>query len=166
MENNYIELDWDLVEKIYVDKAKMLKKIAYKRVHNIEVAEDIVQNTMESICKIVNKNNRIYNLDAWINTILKYRCIDVYRKNNSIQYFSNDVIENCLIEEEIDTIDNINLYHALKDLEELDMKFIIYKFIYGFNNTEISRIFGCCSQTVTRKINKALEIMRNKLRIE
>ena len=166
MENNYIELDWDLVEKIYVDKAKILKRIAYKRVHNIEVAEDIVQNTMESICKIVNKNNRIYNLDAWINTILKYRCIDVYRKNNSIQYFSNDVIENCLIEEEIDTIENINLYHALKDLEELDMKFIIYKFIYGFNNTEISRIFGCCSQTVTRKINKALEITRNNLRIE
>lgn len=125
-----------------------------------------MQNTMESICKIVNKNNRIYNLDAWINTILKYRCIDVYRKNNSIQYFSNDVIENCLIDEEIDKIENINLYHALKDLEELDMKFIIYKFIYGFNNTEISRIFGCCSQTVTRKINKALEIMRNKLRIE
>lgn len=55
MENNYIELDWDLVEKIYVDKAKILKRIAYKRVHNIEVAEDIVQNTMESICKIVNK---------------------------------------------------------------------------------------------------------------
>lgn len=102
----------------------MLKKIAYKRVHDIEVAEDIVQNTMESICKIVNKNNRIYNLDAWINTILKYRCIDVYRKNNSIQYFSNDVIENCLIEEEIDTIDNINLFMALtiqKFLEFLDV---------------------------------------------
>lgn len=124
MENNYIELDWDLVEKIYVDKAKILKRIAYKRVHNIEVAEDIVQNTMESICKIVNKNNRIYNLDAWINTILKYRCIDVYRKNNSIQYFSNDVIENCLIEEEIDTIENINLFMALtiqKFLEFLDV---------------------------------------------
>ena len=104
MENNYIKLDWDLVEKIYIDKAKRLKRIAYKRVQNIEVAEDIVQNTMESICKIVNKNNRIYNLDAWVNTILKYRCIDIFRKNNSIQYFPNDVLENYLIEEEMNTI--------------------------------------------------------------
>lgn len=166
MENIYIKLDWDLVEKIYIDKAKRLKRIAYKRVQNIEVAEDIVQNTMESICKIVNKNNRIYNLDAWVNTILKYRCIDIFRKNNSMQYFSNDVLENYLIEEEVNTIENINLYHVLNDLEELDMKLIIYKFIYGFNNTEISKIFGCCSQTVARKINKALEVMRNKLRTE
>ena len=49
MENNYINLDWNLVEKIYIDKSKRLKKIAYKRVNDIEVAEDIVQNTMESM---------------------------------------------------------------------------------------------------------------------
>ncbi len=78
MENNYINLDWDLVEKIYIDKSKRLKKIAYKRVNDIEVAEDIVQNTMESICKRVNKDNKIYNLDAWVYTILKYRCIDIF----------------------------------------------------------------------------------------
>ena len=71
-----------------------------------------------------------------------------------------------LQEEEVNTIENINLYHVLNDLEVLDMKLIIYKFIYGFNNTEISKIFGCCSQTVARKINKALEVMRNKLRTE
>ena len=38
--------------------------------------------------------------------------------------FSNDVIENCLIEEEIDTIENINLFMALtiqKFLEFLDV---------------------------------------------
>ncbi len=80
MENNYINLDWDLVEKIYIDKSKRLKKIAYKRVNDIEVTEDIVQNTMESICKRVNKDNKIYNLDAWVYTILKYRCIDIFRK--------------------------------------------------------------------------------------
>ncbi len=101
MEKNYINLDWNLVEKIYSDKVKRLKRIAYKRVNDIEVAEDIVQNTMESICKRVNK----------------------------------------------------------------DKKIVIYKFIYGFNNTEISKIFGCCNQTVTRKIEKSLEIMREKLLI-
>ncbi len=166
MENNYINLNWNLVEKIYSDKAKRLKRIAYRRINDIEIAEDIVQNTMESICKRVNKDNRIYNLDAWVNTILKYRCIDIFRKSNTIQYFSNDVLEKYLIEEELDTIENMNLYNALNDLEELDRDFIIYKFIYGFNNTEISKIFGCCNQTVKRRIDKSLKIMRNKLRIE
>lgn len=99
MENNYINLDWDLVEKIYIDKAKRLKKIVYKRVNDIEVAEDIVQNTMESICKRVNKDNKIYNLDAWVYTILKYRCIDIFKRKNIVQYFSNEILENYLIEE-------------------------------------------------------------------
>lgn len=163
MENKYIDLDWDLVEKIYIDKEKRLKRIAYKRVNDIEIAEDIVQNTMESICKRVNKNNRIYNLDAWINTILKCRCIDIFRRKNTMQYYSNDVLENYLLEEEVDTIENMYLYNALNELEKLDRKFIIYKFIYGYNITEISKIFGYCHQTVKRKIDKSLELMRAKL---
>ncbi len=165
MEKNYINLDWNLVEKIYSDKVKRLKRIAYKRVNDIEVAEDIVQNTMESICKRVNKDNKIYNLDAWVYTILKYRCIDIFRRKNIVQYFSNEILENYLIEEELNTIENMNLYNVLNNLEELDKKIVIYKFIYGFNNTEISKIFGCCNQTVTRKIEKSLEIMREKLLI-
>lgn len=70
MENKYINLDWDLVEKIYIDKEKRLKRIAYKRVNDIEIAEDIVQNTMESICKRVNKNYRL--VSKHIKLIEKY----------------------------------------------------------------------------------------------
>ena len=151
VEYNYINLDWELVEKIYIDKAKRLKKIAYKRVNDIEIAEDIVQNTMEYICKRVNKDNRIYNLDIWVNVILKYKCLDIFRKNNNIQYFSDDVLEIYLIEEEVNKIENINLYNALNDLEKLDRDIIMCKFIYGFNNKEISKIFGCCNKTVTKK---------------
>ena len=160
MENNYINLDWNLVERIYIDKAKRLKRIAYRRVNDVEIAEDIVQNTMESICKRVNKDNKIYNLDAWVNTILKYRCIDIFKRSNTIQYFSSDDLDKYLIEEELNTIENINLYNALNDLDELNRKFIICKFIYGFNNTEISKMFGCCDKTVKRKIDKSLKIMR------
>ena len=164
MENNYINLDWNLVEEIYNDKAKRLKRIAYRRVNDIEIAEDILQNTMETICKKVDKDNRIYNIDAWINTILKYKCIEIFRKSKVIQYFSSDGLENYLIEEELNTIEKINLYNALNDLEKRDREFIVCKFIYGYNNTEISKMFGCCSKTVKRKIDKSLERMRYKLK--
>lgn len=92
-ENNYAELDWVLVEKIYIDKIKILKRIAYRRINNKELVEDVVQNTMELICKRVGKDNKIYNLDAWIYTILKYKCIDIYKRKNITQYFPDEVLE-------------------------------------------------------------------------
>lgn len=51
----------------------------------------------------------------------------------------------------------------LNSLGKLDRKIIIYKFIYGFNNTEMAKMFGCCNTTIGRKISKSLEIMRNGL---
>ncbi len=164
MENNtYTQLNWNLVEDIYLNKYTHLRKIAYRRVFDVEMAEDIVQDTMESICKSVYKESKIYNIDAWTYTILKYKCIKVYRRKNSIQYFSNDVLEETLIQEELNTIEDINLYIALNELEKTDREIIIYKFIYGFKYNEISKICGYSYKTIKRKIDKSLEILRNKL---
>lgn len=116
-------------------------------------------NNIDEIMEVIKESDALK--EHWKNYHSKFSyakdisyeyIMEVLEKNNSIQYFSNDVLENYLIEEEMDTIKNMNLYHVLNDFEELDMKFIIYKFIYGFNTTEISRFFGCCTQTVTRKI--------------
>lgn len=77
MENNYIKLDWDLVEKIYIDKEKMLKNVAYKRVQNIEVAEDIVQNTMESIL-IVGLYDETVGKKQSNMKVFSEQCLDIW----------------------------------------------------------------------------------------
>lgn len=50
-QKNEIYLDWNLVERIFADEQRKLKRVAYKR-------------------------NKIYNIKAWIYTILKYKCIE------------------------------------------------------------------------------------------
>lgn len=159
----YIYMNWNLVERIFLDEQRNLKRIAYKRVYNIENAEDIVQNTMESICRSVYRQNKIYNLKAWIYTILKYRCIDFYRKTDIVYYCSNDILDNYTIDTVMDDIEDLNLYNALNILKEQDKRILIYKFIYGLKNNEISKIFGCCDKTIKRKIDKSLSLLRNKL---
>lgn len=165
-QRNEIYLDWNLVERIFVDEQRNLKRVAYKRVCNIENAEDIVQNTMESICRSVYKRNKIYNLKAWIYTILKYKCIEIYRNKDIVQYCSNDILDNYNIEYVMDDIENINLHNALNVLKEQDKRILIYKFIFGFNNTELSKMMGCCDRTIKRKIDKSLILLRKKLETE
>ena len=159
----YIYMDWNLVERIFIEEKRNLKRIAYKRVYNVENAEDIVQNTMETICTSVYKRNKIYNLKAWIYKILKYRCIDFYRKNGKVHYCTNDILDNYNIDTVMDDIENLNLYNALNVLREQDKRILIYKIIYGLKNNEISKIFGCCDRTIQRKVAKSLSLLRNKL---
>lgn len=161
-----IQLSRKVVEDIYLDKYRHLKRIAYRRLNNKEKAEDVVQDTMEAICKNIYKEIEIYNIDAWVYTILKYKCLNQFKRSSRIQYFQNDIIEESLIKEELSTIENINLNNAINELEKMDRKIIIYKFIYGFNNTEISKICGCCYRTVKRRIDNSLKILKSKLILE
>lgn len=165
-DNNSIKLDWNLVEDIYLNQYKHLKKVAYRRLDSKEKAEDAVQDTMEVICKNVNKENNIYNIDAWVYTILKYKCLNLFKRKYKMQYFPNDALEEFMIQEELDTITDINLYNELNNLEKMEREIIIYKFIYGFKYTEISKICGCSYGKIKRKINKSLETLKSKLVLE
>lgn len=127
------------------------------------MAEDIAQDTMEVICKNINKENEIHNIDAWVYTILKYKCLNGLKRKGKIQYFPNNIIEESLVQEELNTIEDINLYNALNKLEEVNRKIIIYKFIYGFSNTEISKMVGYCYGTIKRRVDISLGILKNEL---
>lgn len=61
IDENYIKLNWDLVENICMQKYNHLKRIAYRRLYNMQMAEDAVQDTMESICINVTKQNKMVN---------------------------------------------------------------------------------------------------------
>ena len=161
---NYITLNYDLVEEIYKNYQKKFYKISYKRTRNIERAKDITQNTLEVILKSVGKNKKISNLDAWLYTILKYKCYDTSKNKNLINYYSNDILENYMFENVVDLMEKIDLYDALKELNEVNRKIIIYKYVYGFSNKEIANFCKCSDSTVRRKIYKSLEIMREKLK--
>ena len=128
--------------------------------------QKILYKIQESLCKSVHKQNEIYNIDAWTYTILKYNCINVFRKTKSIQYFPHNILEDTIIQEDLNTIEDINLNVALNDLEKIDREIIIYKYIYGFKYTEISKIYGYSYGTIKRKIDKSLKILKNKLILE
>lgn len=158
-----IDLNYNLIVDIYNNYYKKFYRLAYKRTGNIENAKDITQNTMEAICKRVGKKNNIYNLNSWLYTILKYKCYDIYKKKNRIQYYANDVLENYLIEDEINEIENIDLYDTLKGLNDLERKMVICRFVYGFKNSEIANFCNCSYSAVKRKLDNSLKILKEKL---
>lgn len=162
MEN--IEINHELVEEIYINKKTNLNKIAYRRTNNKDISEDIIQNAMEDICKSIGTRKNIYNLDAWVYTILKYKCYKSWRNKNKIEYYPDEILNSYIEKNENDIIENINLTIALETINKKERDFIIYKYIYGFKNTEIAKIFNCSDKTVSKRINKTLQKLREKLK--
>lgn len=163
VEKEYLELDYNLFEKIFMEYYKKLRWYAYKKFRDLDLADDIVQNVMMEIWKSTKNESKVYSLEGWIKTILKFRCIDAYnRKKNIKEIYSDEILEN-LCEDKIEMFDKAELNEALNKLQEPDRKFVIYNLVYGYKLIEIAKYFGCSSKTITRKIRKSLEILRKEL---
>ena len=146
-----------------MNKIKVLKRVAYRKTRSIEEAEEIVQNVMEALCKKALKKDKVQDLEKYIYIILKYKSIDNYRKNSKIQCCSDEILENYFVSENVDITEKINLYNALQSLDKIGRSMIVYKYFYGYKNIEIARIMGCSDKTVSRKIDKSLKIMKEKI---
>lgn len=161
----YTKIDKDFIEYICNNKLTRLYKIARQRVSDNEIAQDMVQNTILEICKKIGETKRIYNLDAWLCTILKYECYHFYRSKKSQEcHIDEEYLNNIIADAGIfDTADKLTLIKALEKLKSVDRMIIIYKYIYGYKNVEIGRMCNLCDKTVSRRIKKSLEIIKKKI---
>ena len=159
-----IEIDSKFVEEIYINKRNSMTNIARRRMRNIEMAEDATQNAMEDICKYIGKQKDLYNLDAWVYTILKHKCYRGLRNTDKIEYYPEEILENIVGTCETEIIDKMSLSMALESLNEEERQFVFYKYIYGLNYAEIAEKFGYCDKTVSKRTKKALQKLNEILK--
>ena len=150
-----------LINKVY-DK---LYKIAVIKLKDKDDAQDIVQNTMELICKNIGNLRENKYFEAWAIRILINEC---NRKFNS----TSEKIENL---ENEDTIfsefnieyinDRLDIQDILNILDNRDREIIIL-YLNGYSIKEIADIMQMNENTVKTRIKRAKEKIKKNYKVD
>lgn len=163
--------DKEKVEKIYTEFYGLMMHIALEYMQN-EV-EDIVHDAMLRIIKNIDKidisNKR--KTKAFCVTVVRNRAIDCLRRksNNDVSYNDEMAVEdkNAFVfnPTEINEVYQI-LYQALDSLSETYKTVCTLKYVNGLKEREIAEVLDLPAKTVSLRIFRGKQILRESLRKE
>lgn len=137
-----------------------LSRIAISRMHNIEDANDVIQDTLLTLYLKIHTLDDIQHFKSWIITILINKCNDFYASKN--KYVR--LIEKC--SKHLDTItyteDIIDFDNMIKILNENYQQ--IFKLYYEDNYTtsDIAKILNMNESTVRANLSKGRQKIHHK----
>lgn len=166
-------MDADKVEKLYLKYAKKMFWMARKATHDVQIAEDAVQQTFEKLLRM--DDNKIEENDRMIAGLLRVMTMQaVYeqqmhkRKAIGEQILDDD--ENGI--EVMDSLTDLlghllekdflnNLQSSLSWMNEIYSLPIIMRFVYEMNNEEIAHVLGITKSQVAVNIHRGLNKIRD-----
>lgn len=154
----------------YDDYSDMLYRHAFYRVSKHEEALDLVQDTFVKTWEYMVKGNDLDNIKAFLYSVLNNKIIDYYRKKKSTSLDalheegfnprSDDGEERITESAEIQQIVGM-----LDKLQENYRDVIIMRYIDGLSPKEIADITGEKENTVSVRLNRAVNKMKEILEI-
>lgn len=136
------------MDAIYIKYCKCVYNFLYKLTNDIELSEELTQETFYTAIKKINTLNKKESIRTWLYQIAKNKWKDYLRKNKkaNIDLEENTVenlVANCDIEEDMIAKDNIIEFYKKIHMLDIDTREIIYlKIIRNFTFKEISQILG------------------------
>ena len=175
----------NLIEKVLVSKLKQGNKNAFSVIfiayykdlvlfatnftHEIDSAEEIVQDTFAKIWEEHNAININVSIKSYLFKAVQNKCIDWHRHVKIMQKYSNEVFTNS-IDYEYDT-DNYLLNSEIVDLikaalnklpPEISQAYRMHRY-EGLKYHEIAEKINVSVRTVEVRIGKALSSLRDEL---
>ena len=136
------------MDAIYKKYCKCVYNFLYKLTNDIELSEELTQETFYTAIKKINTLNKKESIRTWLYQIAKNKWKDYLKKNKTanIDLDENTVenlVANCDIEEDMIAKDNIIEFYKKIHMLDIDTREIIYlKIIRNFTFKEISQILG------------------------
>ena len=150
-----------LVQKIY-DK---LYRIAIVKLKNDNDAQDVVQNTMELICKNIHNLRENKYFETWAIRILINECNKKF-KSTSNNLEDIDIHNNIPSEFRLDNIDDkLNTQKIFNVLDD-KTKEIMLLYFNQYTNKEIANIMQMNENTVKTKIKRAKEKIKKYYKVD
>ena len=150
-----------------------LFRYSYFKTSDIEVAQDLVQDTFMKSWDQIVKGNDLENIKAFFYKVLNNLIIDYYRKKKSasLESLSEDTnFEPSFSESTEDRIDTEKSLLVLDEIGDSYKDVILMRYIQELSLKEISEITGEAPNTIAVKIHrglkKAKEILRDKMKKE
>ena len=136
------------MDAIYIKYCKCVYNFLYKLTNDIELSEELTQETFYTAIKKINTLNKKESIRTWLYQIAKNKWKDYLRKNKKANIdLEENTVENLVanydIEEDMIAKDNIIEFYKKIHMLDIDTREIIYlKIIRNFTFKEISQILG------------------------
>lgn len=136
------------MDAIYIKYCKCIYNFLYKLTNDIELSEELTQETFYTAIKKINTLNKKESIRTWLYQIAKNKWKDYLRKNKKANIdLEENTVENLVanydIEEDMIAKDNIIEFYKKIHMLDIDTREIIYlKIIRNFTFKEISQILG------------------------
>lgn len=136
------------MDDIYIKYCKCVYNFLYKLTNDIELSEELTQETFYTAIKKINTLNKKERIRTWLYQIAKNKWKDYLRKNKKANIdLEENTVENLVanydIEEDMIAKDNIIEFYKKIHMLDIDTREIIYlKIIRNFTFKEISQILG------------------------
>lgn len=136
------------MDAIYKKYCKCVYNFLYKLTNDIELSEELTQETFYTAIKKINALNNKESIRTWLYQIAKNKWKDYLKKNKKANIdLDENTVENLVanydIEEDMIAKDNIIEFYKKIHMLDIDTREIIYlKIIRNFTFKEISQILG------------------------
>lgn len=136
------------MDSIYKKYCKCVYNFLYKLTNDIELSEELTQETFYTAIKKINTLNKKESIHTWLYQIAKNKWKDYLKKNKKANIdLDENTVENLVanydIEEDMIAKDNIIEFYKKIHMLDIDTREIIYlKIIRNFTFKEISQILG------------------------
>lgn len=156
--------------KAYDENSDALFRQCFFKVHDRELAKDILQETFTRTWDYLAKGNTIVNMRAFLYKTLNNLIIDQYRKKKAV---SLETLEEegftLTAPEETSANDRIEGERALKLLEKLPEPYrsaVFMRYVSGLDLKEISEITGETENTVSVHVHRGLGKLKELFKYE
>ncbi len=163
-------------KEIYDKEIDSLFHYCTFRVNNKNQAIDIVQDTFIELWQTYQKGVEVKNARALLFTILRNRIIDWYRKKKSLSLdalMENDGQEHSFEPEDSKAYDDIvfgaetrSIVDAINNMDSNYRDVLYLRLIEDKTPEEIANILGTNANTVSVRITRGLQKLREKLGVE
>lgn len=136
------------MEEIYKEYSKYVFNYLLSFTNNVEISEELTQETFYSAIKNIHKFQNNSSLKTWLYKIAKNKLIDYYKKTKKMQELDIDEVNdkflfiNSFEEDYADREELINIYKKIHKLDEKSKEVIYLRIKCEFNFKEIGDIMG------------------------
>lgn len=160
------------MDAIYKKYCKCVYNFLYKLTNDIELSEELTQETFYTAIKKINTLNKKESIRTWLYQIAKNKWKDYLKKNQKANInLDENTVENLVanydIEEDMIAKDNIIEFYKKIHMLDIDTREIIYlKIIRNFTFKEISQILGKSEEWARTKFYRGKLKLKESLKDE
>ncbi len=149
--------DYSKLQEIYVDFSSPIFRYALSITKDLQLAEDIMQDTFISIIKYAKSYKPNTNYKAWVFTIAKNLCNKALVKGKTISLDDETFNDSIALSTKDQYLESLQALNVLKTLE----REIVVLFVFDeFSQVEISKILGISYISVRSKYANAMKKLK------